>query len=276
MRDTNDREFARLTNVAEGNTYGLKQETSDKLHPPLVLFLKALRTLGKQSESAGPRAACAGFLANSLHAVRTLQKRENVGLPLVGHEDSATASLRALVSEIIQASRLVPGRTSARLLATAPEFFDEPTVTKLSEIGDEIHRNASPEAHVFTGSMRKAIGSVRSNRSPQSAFQKFSHEMILMFLFLFGALKRTGSDLSLGVLTPRELKEVFDYACPACHENHSSEALRKNSARFVEDILRRWPASKKGTCSRPRTIEVKHLGLAPRVSQQARRPFRQL
>jgi hypothetical protein len=229
--------------------------TLKKLHPALVSFLSALKTYREESESDIPYAAFRLFTS----LLRTV--REKLGIPPTSHKNSFSR-----IGNHPNFTRQPQQAFVSTRTGTVYELFHEPTATKLLEFADKTHRNTSAEAQVFTGPMWKALKSLRSNRDPQPASQKFSHGIILMFLFLFGALKRTGSDLSVGTLTQEELKEVFDYACPACRENHSSEALRKNASRFVEETLRQWPARKmSGTRSRPRTIEVKHLNLVRHI-----------
>jgi hypothetical protein len=254
---------------------GLKSGTSEKLHPTLRLILDAIRTFREHDKHNGRGAACAGLLANCLYAIQDFPLRENFTRLPVSKDDSESASIGILRKEIVDFGPCFARteKMSRDGLVAVPELFESTTPKPLAGFIERIHRGAAPETRVLVGPIAKALKSLRSNRDPRGTFQKISHLLILTFLFPFGALRETDSDFSpQGPLTSEELKEVFDYACPACLGKHSSEALRKCASRFTKSVLEKWPADKiKRSRSGAQDIGFRFTGLHRVARSQASR-----
>jgi hypothetical protein len=245
----------------------LTAEISEKLHPTLALFLEALRALRVQIERSGNRAASAGFLANSLHAIRECSRREEFTSLPVSKNCPEKTSNSILKQAIVSFSPCVMDADKANIeaLRGISEVLENGAAKALLKFSEMIYRKTSPQGRILTKPIFRAIRSLRSNRDPQAASEKISHWLIFTFLFSFGAMKRTDSEYSLSVLTSGELKAVFDYACPACLQEHSIEALRKSASRFVNGILRCWPVENvKGNRTGAGMIKIRFAGLPVR------------
>lgn len=222
----------------------LSQEISDKLHPQLRLVLFALKTFRKHSQTRGIRAACAGVGANLLYAIRDFPHRDNYTELPVTDKLSTAASIELLQREIIEfsASRNNFDKINREALKGIPDILTHFSPRNAAHFTKWVRRGALPQGQILIGILAKAVLSVRTNRNPEPALQKFGHSMIFMFLFPCGVLKNTESEYSLQrPLTLEELKHIFDYACPVCRKSHSSEALRKAAARFKAYIGKHWP-----------------------------------
>jgi len=249
----------------------LSRGISDKLHPQLRLVLRALKTFRKQNQISGLIAACSGLGANLLYAIQDFPHRERYTELPVAETNLAPASMAILTREIIQFSRCLKDSDKANreALKAAPDIFADFSPTTAAKFAQKVEREALPQGKVCAGLMAKTMRSLRSNRDPSSAFQKLAHATIFMFLFPCGVLKNTESDYSLqGPFGLDEVTEIFNYACPACCEPHSSEALRKSAARFKTYILRHWPSdSIRGDRSHPRKIRIRVTGIRPYSSE---------
>jgi hypothetical protein len=247
----------KLTRMVEtARKHELSEETRRKLHPSLVLVLGSLRTFRQHRARRNDQAAIAGLVANLLFALSKVLEPEHFSCLPVSSGDSIERSRVTLVSQVIDSSPMFQGANTDSLAEGFKYIFGLSDMTG-ARVCSDIHGAAPPEAQVFTGMTKEMLESLRSNRDPQPAYRKASHNWVLMFLLLFGAMRDTGSDLSLGALTPEELKEVFDYACPAC-DVHSSEALRKIKKRFHRSVLKKWPSGTLKGNRKARRIEVRH------------------
>jgi len=242
----------------------LRQETAEKLHPILRLVLRAFKTFRDQSESNELLAACAGLVTNLLYAIQDFPQRQNFQRLPIRPSDRAVTSFGILRNEVAKFAPCIPETDDAsrKALAAVPNIFDDFSAKRAVKFCLKIHREASQQGKACAGPIAKAIRSCRSNRNPEGAFRKVSHWMLLVSLFPFGILKGTKSEHSLqGPLSLEELREIFDYACPACHESHSSEALRKSAVRFKAYILRNWPSdSIRGNRSPSGKIRIRMTG----------------
>lgn len=261
----------------------LSPELAEKFHPTLRLVLRAFKTLGEQGERAGLEAACAGLAANILYAIQDFPHRANFTTLPTNARLYAIVSDDVLKREIVSFCLSVSDRANQETLRHTPEFFEnlkilirplqavEPRLAfairmlnkTATAFAHQIRTNATVQAQAVIGPMDKAIKAVRPDRDPANALRKLAHWTILVFLFPFGVLKGTESEFSLSApLSLKEQKEIFDYACPVCHEPHSIEAVRKTAERFKSHVLRNWPSdSIRGSCSPSSKIRVRVTGL---------------
>lgn len=203
------------------NTSALTEKTKRKLDPFADRFLKTFKTIGVKAQRGEPSGA---------YAVTTL-------LQDLGDFSKHLAKYRISYRELP-----LPAKTN-ELIAKASELPQrESNLEQLLGLTKEMRNNSGTEKFL-TDPLLKPLKSLRSNRSPKPAFEKFAHRAILTILFPVGALPKTKSFLSDDAipkpLSNKELKEIFDWACPACGEPHKIEAVKKLKTRFLGALLAR-------------------------------------
>jgi len=220
----------------------LSAETREKLDPALLSVLEVLHTFKSHCKSdelgnAWPK------LISSLNNV--VGRFLEIAAPDTNTLIKSAKASSPFVNDI---AKDADGFSRTPTLRTAQHFFERQ------------HEKLPPNLQALTGYAQQKLRSIRSTRNSQSPFQKIAHRFILQIVEEYGQSPKTKTDsiVFAGALTYDELKEVFDYACPAACQNHSSEAVRK----LTERLGNREPKRRR----KKRHIKVE------RVSGSARSP----